>query len=321
VFFLFFWQHLVFIFLLCLLSKILIILLTKKGINKMKFFKFTVLLVFAVSMMGLTACSKVPAGNVGVKVNLLGGEKGVDTEELSPGRYWIGMNEELYIFPTFTQNYVWTKDPAEGSENDESISFQTVEGMSVGADVGISYLIQPNKVSNIFQKYRKGVNEITDIFLRNMVRDAFVKAASTKEVESVYGKGKSELLLEVEEFVRSQVKDIGITVERIYLVGDLRLPSQVVNALNMKIQATQQAQQVENEIRTANAAAEKKIADARGQAESILKVAKAQAEANTILAASITPELVKYKQIEKWNGTLPQVNGSGSIPMIDLKQP
>lgn len=38
------------------------------------------LVTTAVAVLGLTACSKVPAGNVGIKVNLLGGEKGVDTQ-------------------------------------------------------------------------------------------------------------------------------------------------------------------------------------------------------------------------------------------------
>ncbi len=69
-------------------------------------------------MATCVGCSKVPAGNVGIKVYLLGKSKGVDTEELPVGRYWIGINEELYKFPTFTQNYVWTKNINEGSIND-----------------------------------------------------------------------------------------------------------------------------------------------------------------------------------------------------------
>lgn len=266
-----------------------------------------------------TACSKVPAGNVGVKVYLLGTNKGVESEELGVGRYWIGINEELYLFPTFTQNYVWTKDPAEGSQNDESLTFQTMEGLSVNADVGISYHIDANSVSKIFQKYRKGIGEITDIYLRNMVRDAFVTAASHKPIESVYGSGKEELLNEVEDAVRKQVAEIGIIIERIYLVGDLRLPPTVVGAINAKIQATQTAQQRENEVKEAEAAAKKKVAEAEGQAQSILKVAEAQAHANKILAASITPELVRYKAIEQWDGVLPKLTGTGAIPLINVE--
>jgi regulator of protease activity HflC (stomatin/prohibitin superfamily) len=264
--------------------------------------------------------SKVPAGNVGIKVYLLGGSKGVESEELGVGRYWIGINEELYLFPTFTQNYVWTKDKNEGSENDESITFQTAEGLSVNADVGISYHIDPVKVNMIFQKYRRGITEITDIFLRNMVRDAFNVCGSTVEVESAYGVGKAKLIQQVQDMVVAQVQPIGIEIEKIYLIGNMRLPDQVIQALNAKISATQKAQQRENEVREATAEAEKKIAAADGEAKSILRVAEAQAQANMLLVKSITPELIQYESMKKWDGKLPQLmGGDGVLPMINIK--
>ena len=52
-------------------------------------------------------------------------------------------------------------------------------------------------------------------------------------------------------------------------------------------------------------------------AESILVVAQGQAKANDALSRSISPILVQYKGIEKWNGILPQVSG-GAVPFIDL---
>lgn len=280
--------------------------------------KVSIIFALMCFVFGMTACSKVPAGNVGVKVYLLGKSKGVDTEELPVGRYWIGWNEELYLFPIFTQNYVWTADSTEGSPNDESITFQTAEGLSVGADVGISYHIDPTKATSIFEKYRKGVEEITDVFLRNMVRDAFVKAASTKPVEYVYGAGKSELITSVEEMVKNQVESTGIIIERIYLIGNMRLPNTVVEALNAKIKATQQAQQRENEVREAEAEAKKKVAEAQGFAESTLLKAEAQAKANKVLAASLTPELVRYESIKRWDGVLPKFTGSGPVPFIQV---
>ena len=110
-----------------------------------KFVKFVGISMMAVA---LAACSKVPAGNVGVKVYLLGSDKGVDSEVLTPGRYWIGFNEELYLFPTFTQNKTWENPAGTG----RSFSFQTAEGMVVGADLGISYTVMPDKVSTILNK-------------------------------------------------------------------------------------------------------------------------------------------------------------------------
>ena len=272
--------------------------------------------IFSLSMM---SCSKVPAGNVGIKFYLLGKDKGVDYDVLTPGRYWIGINEELYLFPTFTQNYVWTQNKTEGSENDESITFQTKEGLTVNADVGITYHINPSFVPKIFQMYKRGINEITDVFLRNMVRDAFVQAASNNEIEYLYGIGKTELLKDVERIVKSQVDSIGIVIDKIYLIGNMRLPKTVVEALNRKIEAKQRAQQRENELREAEAQAAKKVAEAEGKAKSILVEAKAQAEANRILAKSLTKELVQYKSIEKWSGKLPTYTGGGAIPFINIK--
>lgn len=273
----------------------------------------------AVLMLGsVAACSTVPAGHVGVKVFLLGGDKGVDSEELGVGRYWIGMNEELYIFPTFMQNYVWTKDPAEGSPNDESISFQTADGMTANADVGISYSIDPTKVTGIFQTYRRGVDEITDTFLRNMVRDALVKQASNKPIEYVYGAGKADLMASVQKDVADQVGPLGIKIDKIYWIGEIRLPSVVLDSINNKNAATQMAQQRQNEVAQAKAEADKKIEDARGTAESILRVADAQAKANKLLAQSLTPEFVQYQAITKWDGILPKFTGSAAVPFIDV---
>lgn len=267
----------------------------------------------------LAACSKVPSGHVGVKVYLLGSSKGVDTEELGVGRYWIGFNEELFLFPTYTQNYTWTKAPDETGTEDESITFQTMEGMSVNADMGISYHINPEKVTDIFQKYRKGVAEITDIYLRNMVRDALVLEASKLPVESVYGSGKAALIEAVQKRVQDQVSSIGIVIEKIYWIGDVRLPPVVVKRIDEKNAATQMAQQRQNEVAQAKAEAQKKIEEARGDAESTLLKAKAQAEANRELAASITPELVQYRALDKWDGVLPRMTGSNAVPFVNVE--
>ena len=274
--------------------------------------------LMCVALGGLAACSYVPAGNVGIKVNLLGGDKGVDSEVLGVGRYWVGWNEELYVFPTFMQNYVWTAGADEGSPNDESISFQTADGMTANADIGISYSIDPDKVSIIFQTYRRGVEEITDTFLRNMVRDALVKQSSNKPIEYVYGAGKSELLASVQKDVADQVAPLGINIGKIYWIGEIRLPPTVIDSINAKNAATQMAQQRQNEVAQAKAEADKKIEDARGEAESILRVAEAQAKANKLLAESLTTEFVQYQAITKWDGQLPKMTGSAAVPFIDV---
>lgn len=262
------------------------------------------LLIFATAT--LASCSKVPAGHVGIKVYLLGKEKGVDHEELSTGRYWIGINEELYLYPTYTQNWSWTANSVEGSENDESISFQTKDGLKVSGDFGIIYTVDPEKVSVLFTTYRRGIEEITDGYLRKYVRDALNKYSSQMKVEDVYGKGKIRLLDSVNAEVARQVRDKGIIVERISPLNEFMLPDNVEEAINNKIEATQRAQQREFELREAEAEAQKTIAKARGDSASIVTKAAAEAEANRLLSKSITKVLVQYEAAKRWNGKYPQ---------------
>jgi regulator of protease activity HflC (stomatin/prohibitin superfamily) len=265
------------------------------------------------------ACSKVTSGNVGVKVNLLGSDKGVAQEVLGPGRYWIGMNEELYIFPTYQQNYTWTQEPdSSGDTTDESITFQTKEGMAVNVDIGISYSVNPDKVSELFQKYRKGVDEITDLVLRNAVRDALNEIGSSLSVEEAYSTKKTELMASVQSRVSDEFKGIGIIVENLYLIGTMRLPANVTAALNSKIEATQKAQQRENELRESEAQAKKEVAQAEGQAKATILRAQAEAQANKLKLQTLTKELIQYEAVQKWNGELSQVMGSGTIPFLNI---
>jgi len=297
-------------------NNILNMLKNTKEIQMKKFAMF-LLLVFFVPLF-FSSCSKVPAGHVGIKVYLLGSDKGVDSEELGVGRYHIGINEELYLFPTFRQNYVWTKDEKEGSLDDESFTFQTKEGLEASVDLGITYHLDKTKINTIFQEYRRGINEITDVFMRNNVRDSLNQIASKMEITSVYGAGKSQLINDVHESVKNNLYDTGIIVDKIYLICSIRLPRTVITALNNKVQATQRAQQRENELREAQAEAKKRIAQAEGEATAILTRAKAEAEANRLVSNSLTEILNQYEKIKKWDGKLPGVTG-GAIPFLDIK--
>ena len=254
------------------------------------------------ALLVTVSCSKVPAGYVGVKVYLLGTDKGVDTEELGVGRYFLTPNEELYIFPTFQQNKTWQED------NSSTFVFQTSEGLTIGADIGISYHLQPDKISSIFQKYRKGIDEITDIYIRNHIRNALNQEASTMKVTDIYGVKKSEFFNNVFTKIRDEIKPFGIIVDKVYLIGSFDLPDTVINALNSKIEATQKAQQRENEIQQTIAEANKVREEAKGRADAILTEAKAKARANRLITQSISSTLIEYNKIEKWSGDLPNSN-------------
>jgi regulator of protease activity HflC (stomatin/prohibitin superfamily) len=266
------------------------------------------LLIFAI--MAMMTIQKVPAGYRGVIVNLYGSDKGVAESSVGVGRYLIGWNSELYLFPTFLQNYSW--------KDGQAITMQTSEGLSIKTDAGITYSIQPDNVVRVFTKYRLGIEEITNTFLHNMVRDAMNEVASTMTVEQIYGAQKEAFIKKVNEIVKSEATNTGIEVDKIYLVGSFDLPDSVVASINSKIQASQNAMKVENEVATARAEAQKTVVDAQARGQQILINAESQAKANKILAESLTTEFVQYQAILRWNGALPTMTGSGVIPFVNV---
>ncbi|QIW87894.1 protein QmcA [Agrobacterium phage OLIVR5] len=263
----------------------------------------------------VASCARVEAGNVGIKVKLLGDEKGVsNTEVLGPGRYWEGWNEKIYTFPTFTQNKIWEGE--KGSEK-KAFEFQTNQGMVVSVDMGLSYYVQAESAATVFQKYRRGIDEITDVYLKNMIRDSLVAEGSKITVEDAYGAGKEALLERVQERVRKQVEDIGIKIERIYWIGQFQLPQEVIEKINAKIQAGQMTEQRLQEVEQSRAEAQKLEAEALGLKNAAILKAEGEAEANRLITESISEELIRYKQIDTWDGVLPKVTG-GATPMIKI---
>jgi regulator of protease activity HflC (stomatin/prohibitin superfamily) len=256
----------------------------------------------------------VEPGYVGVKVDRTGSGKGVQNEVLGTGRYWLNWNEEVYSFPVFQQNYTWTASHHEGRAVDESLTIQSAEGLGINMDLGISYEIDPAKVALIFQKYHKGVEELTDVVLRNAVRDALTTNGATLTVDQIMGAKKADLIKAAESEVKEEFEPVGIRVTKLFLIGEMRPPKSVQEALNSKIEATQRAIQAENEVRQAKAEAEKEIALAHGKAE-----------ANRIKQQSLTPQLLQYEMLqvmrEKWNGSVPQFMGSGAqspVPFVNV---
>lgn len=248
----------------------------------------------------------VRPGYVGVVVDFFGDNKGVESKELHVGMHWIAPWKSVYQFPIFEQNHTW-----EGQT--DAFNFQTSEGLAVSADVGITYHLRSDYIPAIFQKYRRGMDEITDTFMRNYIRDAINKSASKMKIEDLYGQGKEAFFDSVQDHVKHDLQEIGIIVSRIYLIGRFHFPQNVIAALNAKIEAIQRAQQRENELREAEAEAKKQIAKAEGQAKCALLQAEAESIANKVLAQSVTKELIQWQAVQKWDGKLPQVTSGENM--------
>lgn len=258
-----------------------------------------------------SAMVTVPAGYVGVRVNLYA-DKGVDNEVVGTGRYFLGINEQLYRFPTFNQlvNY------------EIPFTFQTSDAMDVTAFVGLEYNVDPAKASTIFQTYRKGLDEITEINLRQSVSDALINRASRMDINELTTGGKTKLLEGVLADLRAKLSPVGIRVIKVSWVSDLQYPAQVKASINAKIEATQRALLRENEVAQSKAEAEKLRVAAQGEADARLTRARAEAEAIAIKAKALrgNPGVLQLNAIEKWDGKLPVYMTDGTTtPFISVK--
>jgi regulator of protease activity HflC (stomatin/prohibitin superfamily) len=293
--------------------------------NPKKFWKYIGIpiatIICIVLVISLVSCSMqyVKPGYVGVIVNLHGSNKGVNHKIVGVGRYYVGINEIIYQFPIFLQTYNYTQSKTEGKPMDESFSFQDKQGMTISSDVGVSYNFRKEDIEKIFLRFQKGPEEITSVYLRSIIRDSFNRCASLRDIQDIYGPKKVDFIDNVQNEVKRQALIEGINVERILLINELRLPPSILQALNEKTEATQRAMKAENELRITQAEAAKGIAKAEGEAKALKARAFGEAEANKMVAASITPTLVEMRKIEKWDGKLPQVSGASTLISLDKK--
>lgn len=256
---------------------------------------------------GLSGCDSVPAGYVGVKVNKYGDDRGVQNEVVGPGRYFTGINTSIYEFPTYTITDTYV--------GEQAITFQTKEGTMIGGDFGVNFRIERNHVAQVFQTYRRGVGELSDVVIRNIVRDSLQEAAGRRTMDDMMN-AKDSFLKEVNADVVATAKLKGITVENVTSLGGFRWPAKILDAMNAKMQATQDAMRVENEIRKTEAEAKKRVVTA----EASVKVAEAEARATALRGEALAknPQVLQQMAIERWNGVLPQVTG-GAQPFVNLK--
>lgn len=268
-------------------------------------------LIFSTTFIG---CEYIEPGHVGIKVNLYGDQKGVEDFPLQTGRIWYNnWTNVVYEYPTYMQTVSWTDDLNEGSPVKESISFNSKEGAQISGDVALNYSLNPEKVPALFIAFRQSLETITNTYLRNQVRDAFNKSAGTFKAIEIFGEEKQKLLDSVKDQLTLKLEDKGFIIDSVSFIGAPRADTRVMNSIQSVIEATQRAIEAENKVRQSQAEAQQKVAEAEGQAESILKVAEAQAEANKKIAESLTPEVIRYKMLEQWDGIAPKYIGDANV--------
>jgi len=274
------------------------------------------MVLLAALMIGSSACyTVVEPGHAGIKVNMSGGNRGVDRLTVTSGRvFYNPITERVFEYPTFVQTAVWTATSDEGSPNNEEITFNSKEGIKFTSDISLSYQIYDSMIPAFYVKFRSDdIRTFTHGFLRNVARDGFTELAPEYTAEEIYSSKMGELRQRVQDRINSIVGLYGVHVEQFGFIGAPRPPESIVAAISAKTAAIQNAFAAENRLRQIEAEAQQTIAKAEGEAG-----------ANKALTSSLTPSLLEWRMLgiqeqlaQKWNGQLPTYTGGG-MPMLQL---
>lgn len=276
--------------------------------------------VFVAAVMASGCGTTIQPGHAGIIVDMYGKDRGVQSYTATTGRVWYNpITTTVFEYPTFVQSVVFTHSINEGKAVNEEITFTNADQMSIAADVSLSYSLSIERLPAFYVKFRSDdLNQFTYGFLRSLMRDKFNETAGRYTIAQIMG-DNGPFLREVKALLQADLEPIGVHLESQFgFIGAPRPPQQVIDAINMKVQATQLAIQKQNELMQVQAEAAKSVAKAEGDGRATLIWATAQADANRRMGESLTTNLIELKRLEKWNGALPQVSG-GATPWVSLK--
>ncbi|MEI6337538.1 MAG: prohibitin family protein [Verrucomicrobiota bacterium] len=168
---------------------------------------------------------------------------------------------------------------------------------------------------------------------------ALVEPAIQECVKAVTAKFTAEELVTKREFVKQQIQQALVSyinttllekgLENSLIVANVAITdfnfSQEFNrAIELKVQAEQQALQAKNEkikrVTQAEAAASERTlaADAEAYSTEVQSKARADAIKREADALKQSPELIRLRAVEKWDGMLPRITSGGVVPFLNL---
>lgn len=267
-----------------------------------------ILLLLPVACM--TGCyTTVGPGHVGIKVEQTGHQRGVQDFPIQTGRvFYNPFNEDVLEFNTSVQQYTWTANVGEGHPTNEEMCFKSSDFLIFCSDVNAAFKIIEDKAPHFYVNFRDAdTDKFIHGFFRNVLRDSFTKFAAQYTSDDINGVKQDELLVKVTEASKTELATYGVQLLKLGFAHPPRPPPEIQKAITAKLEAVQRAIQVENELRSSEGEAKKKIAEAEGKAR-----------ANQVEMSSLTPQLLQMRALERWDGHLPQVNGSQALPFLNL---
>jgi len=281
----------------------------------------------------LTGCTRIGPGHAGIVVNSAGSDKGVSQQTASTGWFWYNpFTESVIEYQTAQRLEKWTKNTNEGKPINEEVSFTNKDSMVINADVGIAFSLDPTGVPKFYVKFLAKDEDDLDVkftngYLKNQVRNCLNELAGQYDIKQIMG-DNAEFLKRTHACIQDDVTKWGVNIDQFGLIGAPRPPDQIVTAINGKVSAEQDAQRKVIELQQFQADANKRVVEAEGDAKAQIARANGSAEANRILSASVTDNILKMRTLDnehdaiwRWNQQMPTtliMGDSGKKLLFDV---
>lgn len=210
----------------------------------------------------------VPPGSVGVQV-LFG--RVLTGSTISEGLNVVNPFVDLEIMTIRTQAYTMSIATEEGQRyGDDAIIVLTRDGLEVKMDLTVWYHLLKSEAANVFQKIGSDyIDKIVRPAARTAIRNFSVKYTATE----IYSDRREEVQDEITKELEKDFSDRGIALEKV-LLRNISLPAKVKNAIEVKLEAEQEAQKMEFVLQKEQKEAERKQIEASGIAEAQEIIAK-----------------------------------------------
>lgn len=236
-------------------------------------FRFSARVSAAVAVVfGLLAVlqcfTQIPAGHVGV-VDFFG--------VVSDNTLGAGIN------PVNPMSSV-TKYSIQTQEHKETMQVLSREGLTIGLEVSALYRLNPDSAARMYKTVAGGDYET--IILIPQFRSICRAVTASFQASALYSTERERLGTSIQEELSKAVAPRGVTIETTP-IRNVALPTQLTDAIEQKQRADQESQRMEFVLTKEKQEADRKRIEAKGIADF-----------QTIVAAGISDQLLRWKGIE-----------------------
>ncbi len=271
----------------------------------------TAILVVAVIILIANAFKIVPTGYTGVRVRF--GQ--VSSESIPSG---------IALKIPFIENIRLVNNKQQDVTIDGQIWSETSERTALYYEgINITYRINPSRSSWL-------VANVSD-YEHTLLTSSFVASAvktAAKQYNSIDATNRGIIEPAISQALQASVdekygEDTITIIKVVVNNADYEDSYNEVIAEQQAAQIRYQTQQIENQraIEQAEAQATVTRTSAQAEADAMIISAEAEAEANAIREESLTPNIIRYETISRWDGRLPMIQSgdeNGVIPMVDM---